>query len=84
MAHKTIVEDNIDILVIGSGFGGSDAAIWPRGRWRNLLNHFFPACRACNLPYRPARVKHSRADLSQTSTAPSALLTIDKNRDLTV
>ena len=30
MAYKTIVEDNIDILVVGSGPGSSDAAIRPR------------------------------------------------------
>jgi adenylylsulfate reductase subunit A len=26
MAYKTIVEDNIDILVVGAGLGGSGAA----------------------------------------------------------
>ena len=26
MAYKTIIEDNIDVLVVGSGLGGSGAA----------------------------------------------------------
>ena len=32
MAHKTIVEDGIDILVVGSGLGGSGAA-WEARFW---------------------------------------------------
>ena len=32
MAHKTIVEDNIDVLVVGAGLGGSGAA-WEARFW---------------------------------------------------
>jgi len=30
MAHKTIVEDNIDVLVVGAGLGGTGAAFEAR------------------------------------------------------
>ena len=32
MAYKTIVEDNIDVLVVGAGLGGSGAA-WEARFW---------------------------------------------------